>query len=41
MISAPFQGKLFNIVVIQVNALTSNAEEAGVELFYEDLQDPF
>ena len=41
MISAPFQGKLFNITVIQVNALTSNAEEAGVELFYEDLQYPF
>ena len=31
--------KLFNITVIQVNALTSNAEEAGVEPFYEDLQD--
>ena len=34
-----FQGKLFNITVIQVYALTSNAEEADVEQFYEDLQD--
>ena len=34
-----FQGKLFNITVIQVYALTSNAEEAEVEQFYEDLQD--
>ena len=40
MISAPFQGKLFNITVIQVNVLTSNAEEAGIEMFYEDLQYP-
>ena len=34
-----FQGKPFNITVIQVYALTSNAEEAEVEWFYEDLQD--
>ena len=34
-----FQGKPFNISVIQVQALTSNAEEAEVEQFYEDLQD--
>ena len=39
MISIHFQGKPFNITVIQVNALTSNAEEAEVEWFYEDLQD--
>ena len=39
MISVPFQGKPFNITVIQVYALTSNAEEAEVEQFYEDLQD--
>ena len=39
MISSCFQGKPFNITVIQVNALTSNAEEAEVERFYEDLQD--
>ena len=39
MISDPFQGKPFNITVIQVYALTSNAEEAEVEQFYEDLQD--
>ena len=39
MISVPFQGKPFNITVIQVYAPTSNAEEAEVELFYEDLQD--
>ena len=39
MISVNFQGKLFNITVIQVYALTSNAEEAEVEWFYEDLQD--
>ena len=39
MISVCFQGKLFNITVIQVYALTSNAEEAEVEWFYEDLQD--
>ena len=40
MISVRFQGKPFNITVIQVYAPTSNAEEAEVELFYEDLQDP-
>ena len=39
MISVCFQGKLFNITVIQAYALTSNAEEAEVEWFYEDLQD--
>ena len=39
MISVCFQGKLFNITVIQVYTLTSNAEEAEVEWFYEDLQD--
>ena len=39
MISVHFQGKPFNIMVIQVCALTSNAEESEVELFYEDLQD--
>ena len=39
MISVHFQGKPFNIIVIQVYALTSNAEQAEVELFYEDLQD--
>ena len=39
MISVCFQGKPFNITVIQVYALTSNAEEAEVEWFYEDLQD--
>ena len=38
MTSVHFQGKPFNITVIQVYALTSNAEEA--ERFYEDLQDP-
>ena len=38
MISVHFQGKPFNITVIQVSALTSNAEEAEVEWFYEDLQ---
>ena len=38
MISVRFQGKPFNITVIQVYALTSNAEEAEVEWFYEDLQ---
>ena len=40
MVSVRFQGKPFNIMVIQVYALTSNAEEAEVEWFYEDLQDP-
>ena len=39
MISVHFQGKLFNITVIQIYAPTSNAEEAEVEWFYEDLQD--
>ena len=39
MISVHFQGKPFNTRVIQVYALTSNAEEAEVEQFYEDLQD--
>jgi len=39
MISVHFQGKPFNITVIQVYALTSNAEEDEVERFYEDLQD--
>ena len=39
MISFRFQGKPFNITVIQVCAPTSNAEEADVEQFYEDLQD--
>ena len=41
MISVHFQGKPFNITVIQVYAPTSNAEEAKVEWFYEDLQDLF
>ena len=39
MISLHFQGKPFNITVIQVYALTNNAEEAEVEQFCEDLQD--
>ena len=39
MISVRFQGKPFNITVIQVYVLTSNAKEAKVEWFYEDLQD--
>ena len=39
MISVRFQGKPFNITVIQVYAPNSNAEEAEVEWFYEDLQD--
>ena len=39
MISVCFQGKPFNITVIQVYAPTSNAEEAETEWFYEDLQD--
>ena len=38
MICAHFQGNPFNITVIQVYALTSNAKEAEVEWFYEDLQ---
>ena len=41
MISVCFQGKPFNIKVIQVYAPTSNTEEAEVERFYEDLQDLF
>ena len=40
MISVRLQGKPFNITVIQVYAPNSNAEEAEVEWFYEDLQDP-
>ena len=39
MISVRFQGKRFNLTVIQVYAPTSNAEEAEVEQSYEDLQD--
>ena len=39
MISVHFQGKPFNITIIQVYALTSSVEEAEAELFYEDLQD--
>ena len=39
MISVHFQGKPLNMTVIQVYAPTSNAEEAEVERFYEDLQD--
>ena len=39
MISVRFQGKPFNITVIQVYAPTTNAEEAEVEGFYENLQD--
>ena len=39
MISVHFQGKPFSITVIQVYALTSNAEEAEVEQYYKDLQD--
>ena len=39
MISVHFQGKPFNITVIQVYAPTSNAEKGEVERFYEDLQD--
>ena len=38
MISVRFQGKLFNIRVIQLSAPTSNAEEAEAEWFYENLQ---
>ena len=40
MISVSFQGKPFNITVIRVYTPTSNAEEAEVEWFYEDLSDP-
>ena len=39
MISVHFQGKPFNITVIQVYALTQNTKETKVEQFYEDLQD--
>ena len=39
MISVRFQGKPFNIRVIQVYVLSSNAKEAEIEQFYEDLQD--
>ena len=39
MVSASFQGKPFNVTVIKVYALTSNAEEAEVERLYEDLQE--
>ena len=39
MISVRFQGKPFNTTVIQVYAPTTNAEEAEVEQFYEDIQD--
>ena len=39
MISVHFQGKPFNIAIIQVHTPTSNVEEAEVERFYEDLQD--
>ena len=39
MISVPFQGKPLNIIIIQVYAPTTNAEEAEVEWFYDDLQD--
>ena len=39
MITLHFQGKPFNITVIQVYAPTSNAEKAEIEWFYEDLQD--
>ena len=39
MISVRFQGKAFNITIIQVYAPNTNAEEAEVEWFYEDLQD--
>ena len=39
MVSVHFQGRPFNTTVVQVYALTSNAEEAEFEWFYEDLQD--
>ena len=39
MTSVDFQGKPFNITIIQVYALTSNAEEVEVDWFYEDLRD--
>ena len=40
MIFVHFQGKSFNIIVIQVYAPTTNVEKAGGEWFYEDIQDP-
>ena len=40
MISVPFQGKPFNTTVIQLYVPTTSAEEAEIEWFYEDLQDP-
>ena len=40
IISVHFQGKPFNVMLIQAYAQTSNTEEAKVEWFYEDLQDP-
>ena len=40
VISVHFQGKPYNITIIQIFTATSNAEEAEVEWFYEDLQDP-
>ena len=39
MVSVPFQDKPFNITIIQVYASTTNADEAEVEWFYEDVQD--
>ena len=39
MISVHFQGKSFNITIIQIYALTSNTEEAEAERLYEDIQD--
>ena len=39
MITIPYEGKPFNITVIQVDAPTTNAEEVEVEQFYDDLQD--
>ena len=39
MISVCFQGKLFNIIIIQVYTTSTNAKEAEVEWFYDDLQD--
>ena len=39
IVSVRFQGKPFNITVIQVYVLTTNVEEADVDWFYEDLQD--
>ena len=39
IVSVPFQGKPFNVTVIQIYALTSNAEKGEVKWFYEELQD--